>query len=118
MKNIKKWHIYRANLDPVVGSEQGKSRPVLVISENDINDLLNCVNILPITSKQPQRFVYPNEVFLPSRTGGLPNESLVLCHQIRTIDKSRLSLSYGDVNDILLQSAIFDAIRFQLGMPE
>ena len=103
---------------PVVGSEQGKSRPVLVISENDINDLLNCVNILPITSKQPQRFVYPNEVFLPSGTGGLPNESLVLCHQIRTIDKKRLSLSYGDVNDILLQSAIFDAIRFQLGMPE
>jgi mRNA interferase MazF len=118
MKNIKKWHIYRANLDPVVGSEQGKSRPVLVISEDDINDLLNCVNILPITSKQPQRFVYPNEVFLPSNTGGLPNESLVLCHQIRTIDKKRLSLSYGDVNDILLQSAIFDAIRFQLGMPE
>jgi mRNA interferase MazF len=118
MKNIKKWHIYRANLDPVVGSEQGKSRPVLVISENDINYLLNCVNVLPITSKQPQRFVYPNEVFLPSSTGGLPNESLVLCHQIRTIDKSRLSLSYGDVTDILLQSAIFDAIRFQLGMPE
>jgi mRNA interferase MazF len=118
MKNIKKWHIYRANLDPIVGSEQGKSRPVLVISENDINDLLNCVNVLPITSKQPQRFVYPNEVLLPSNTGGLPNESLVLCHQIRTIDKSRLSLSYGDVNDILLQSAIFEAIRFQLGMPE
>ncbi len=46
MKDIKKWHIYRANLDPVIGSEQGKSRPVLVISEDDINELLNCVNVL------------------------------------------------------------------------
>ena len=50
MTDIRKWHIYRANLDPVVGSEQGKSRPVLVVSEDDINDLLNCVNILPISS--------------------------------------------------------------------
>lgn len=45
--NFRKWYIYRANLDPVVGSEQGKSRPVLVISEDDINALLNIVNIIP-----------------------------------------------------------------------
>jgi mRNA interferase MazF len=37
--NIKKWFIYRADLEPVIGSEQGKSRPVLVISEDDINNL-------------------------------------------------------------------------------
>ncbi len=118
MKNIKKWHIYRANLDPVVGSEQGKSRPVLVISENDINDLLNCINILPITSKQPQRVIYPNEVLLPIGTSALTNESIVLCHQIRTIDKRRLSASYRDINDPILQEAIFNAICFQLGMPK
>jgi mRNA interferase MazF len=41
---------FRASLDPVVGSEQGKSRPVLVISEDDINNLLNIVNIIPLTS--------------------------------------------------------------------
>jgi mRNA-degrading endonuclease toxin of MazEF toxin-antitoxin module len=39
MSKIKKWHIYLANLDPVIGSEQGKTRPVLVISENEINDI-------------------------------------------------------------------------------
>jgi len=37
--NLKKWTIYRATLDPVIGSEQGKTRPVLVISENEISDL-------------------------------------------------------------------------------
>jgi mRNA interferase MazF len=118
MTNIKKWHIYRANLDPVVGSEQGKSRPVLVVSENDINDLLNCVNILPISSKQPNRFIYPNEVFLPIGTSDLPNESVVLCHQIRTIDKRRLSMPYGEIIDTTLQLAVFDALRFQLGIPQ
>lgn len=47
-----KWDIVRANLNPVIGSEQGKSRPVLIISEEDINKLLNIVNIIPVTSKK------------------------------------------------------------------
>ena len=116
-QQIKKWHIYRANLDPIVGSEQGKSRPVVVISENDINDLLNCVNILPITSRKPERVIYPNEVLLPLGTSDLSNESIILCHQIRTIDKSRLTLSYGTIRDTNLQQEIFEAICFQLGVP-
>ena len=53
--NYKSWTIWRANLDPVIGSEQGKSRPVLVISEDSINSLLNTVNILPITSRKEDR---------------------------------------------------------------
>ena len=51
---VRKWTIYRANLDPVIGSEQGKSRPVIVISEDEINDLLNTVNIIPITTPPGQ----------------------------------------------------------------
>jgi mRNA interferase MazF len=49
---IKRWEIYKANLDPTIGSEQGKSRPVIIISENNINDLLNTVNIIPLTSRK------------------------------------------------------------------
>ena len=45
-----KWNIFLANLDPVIGSEQGKTRPVLVISEEQINQILPVVNVLPITS--------------------------------------------------------------------
>ncbi len=116
MKTIIKWNIYRANLDPVVGSEQGKTRPVLVISENDINDLLNCVNIIPISSKQPNRFIYSNEVLLPKGASSLPNESVLLCHQIRTIDKSRLSISYGNINNLIIQNDVFDALCFQFGI--
>lgn len=88
---MKRWAIYRANLDPVVGSEQGKTRPVLVISEDAINDLLNIVNVIPITTKKEGRRIYPNEVLIPANHFGLPNESIVLCHQIRTLDKRRMA---------------------------
>ena len=77
--NVKKWTIFRANLDPAQGSEQGKSRPVLVISEDEINDLLNAVNIIPITSRKAGRNVYPNESLIMANNFGLDRESILLC---------------------------------------
>lgn len=112
----KKWSIWRANLDPVVGSEQGKSRPVIIISENDINELLNAVNIIPITSRKPGREVYPNEVLISASKTGLDVESIALCHQIRTIDKKRLSKLYGNIGSKKVQRKILEALTFQLGI--
>ena len=94
-----KWQVFLANLDPVVGSEQGKTRPVLVISEEEINQILPVVNVLPITSKKQGRKVYPNEVLLPESTAGLEKESIVLCYQIRTLDKKRLTKEIGKIED-------------------
>ena len=113
MNNHSKWKIFRANLEPVVGSEQGKSRPVLIISRNEINKLLNCVNIIPITSHKGRK-VYPNEVFLPLGTANLSNDSIALCHQIRTIDKKWLSREYGVLNDETIKLQLIEAIKFQL----
>jgi|SRR4030042_2487462 len=113
---FRKWSIWRANLDPVIGSEQGKSRPVLIISEDDVNELLNIVNIIPITSRKPGRLIYPNEVLLPSEKFGIEKESIVLCHQIRTIDKQRLSRKYGFISSKTVQKEIIDALCFQLGI--
>jgi mRNA interferase MazF len=107
-----KWEIYRADLDPVIGSEQGKTRPVLIISESDINSLLNIVNVLPITSRKPGRNIYPNEAVLDAGSFGLANESIVLCHQIRTLDKRRLSHKYGTVQDLDNQAEIIAALCF------
>jgi|SRR5690606_14423399 len=112
---VNRWGIFRANLDPVIGSEQGKTRPVLVISDNEINSLLNCVNVIPITSKKIGRIIYPNEVLLPEGDYNLPNPSIILCHQIRTLDKRRLSHKYGNIEDSVLQAEIMDALSFQLG---
>src|SRR3972149_5638513 len=101
-----KWHIFLANLDPVIGSEQGKTRPVLVISEEEINQILPVVNVLPITSRKPDRKIYPNEYLISTKISGLPRESIVLCHQIRTLDKKRLSKEIGEIKDTEIQEKI------------
>jgi mRNA interferase MazF len=113
---IKKWSIYRANLDPTIGSEQGKSRPVLVVSEDAINNVLNIVNVIPITSRKEGRKIYPNEVMIPANAYGLSNESIILCHQIRTLDKKRLSRFYGKIDLKEKQLEIIEALCFQLGI--
>lgn len=111
-----KWHIFLANLDPIIGSEQGKTRPVLVISEEEINQILPVVNVLPITSRKQGRRIYPNEVSIPASIGGLENESIALCYQIRTLDKRRLIRDLGTIEDLSLQEEIIDALCFQLGI--
>lgn len=112
----KRWTIWRANLDPVVGSEQGFTRPVLIISEDAINDLINTINVIPITTRKSNRMIYPNEVLLEGNVYGLPDESIVLCHQIRTLDKRRFAQFYGEVNDIKKQNEIIEALFFQIGI--
>ena len=111
-----RWHIFLANLDPVIGSEQGKTRPVLVISEEEINQILPVVNILPITSRKPERRIYPNEILISAEIGGLARESIVLCYQIRTLDKKRLIKEIGKIEDLEIQEGIIDALCFQLGV--
>ena len=111
-----RWTIWRANLDPVVGSEQGLTRPVLIISDDGINDLINTVNVIPITTRKINRIVYPNEVLLESNIYGLPDESILLCHQIRTLDKKRFAQFYGEIHDVKKQNDIIEALFFQLGI--
>lgn len=111
-----RWHIFFADLDPVIGSEQGKTRPVLVISEEEINKILPVVNVLPMTTKKPERRIYPNEVLISAGIGGLTHESIILCYQIRTLDKKRLIRNMGKIDDPSLQEGIIDALSFQLGI--
>ena len=111
------WHIFLAVLDPTKGSEQAGRRPVLVISREQINQLLPVVNVIPLTSrKSTERVIYPNEVLLPASAAGLKVDSIALCYQIRTLDKSRLERDWGELDDVNLRQEILDAIRFQLEM--
>ncbi len=114
--SIERWSVWQANLDPVIGSEQGKTRPVLIISETTLNDILPVINVLPITSRKPSRRVYPNEALLPNGTAGLTADSLVLCYQVRTIDKRRLTRFYGNLISTALQEEILTALCFQFGI--
>lgn len=111
-----RWSIFIADLEPTIGSEQGKVRPVLVISEEEINQILPVVNILPLTSLKPNRDIYPNEVLIPKGVAGLRNDSIILCHQIRTVDKKRIVNKIGVIEDITLRNKIISSLSFQLGI--
>ena len=90
---------------------------MLVISREQINQPLPVVNAIPLTSrKSPARVVYPNEVLLPAGVAGLRVDSIALCYQIRTLDKSRLERDWGELEDVNLRREILEAIRFQLEM--
>jgi mRNA interferase MazF len=104
------------NLDPVIGSEQGKKRPVLIISDEEINKILPVVNIIPLTSYKEGRRIYANEVFLRRETAELVKDSIALCYQIRTIDKRRLIKKLGEIKDEKIKQEIINALSFQLGI--
>ena len=87
-------------------------RPVLVVSREPLNQLLSVVNVVPLTSvKSPDRALYPNEALLPAQTGGLPVDSIALCYQVRTLDKSRFEKHLGELTDSKLKDQIQIAMR-------
>jgi mRNA interferase MazF len=109
---IDRWDIWLAGLDPVIGSEQGKTRPVLVISRSELNSILPVVTVLPLTSRKPGRRIYPNEALLPANVNYI--DSIVLTYQIRTLDKRRLIKPLGTVNDDHLREAVLAALYYHL----
>ena len=114
--NFAQWSVWLANLDPVIGSEQGRTRPIIVVSVSFLNNILPVINVIPITSRKPKRRIYPNEAVLPANTAGLTLDSIALCYQIRTLDKRRLTEMFGVIDDEGARQSILDALRFQLGM--
>ena len=95
---IRRGEVQIAALDPVVGKEISKTRPVVVVS-NDMNNLYSgTVTVLPVTSGNLDR-IYPFEVFLPKGTGDLPKDSKVKADQIRTLDKARLVKRIGKLGN-------------------
>lgn len=111
------WHVFLADLDPATGSEQAGSRPVLVVSEEDYNQVMPLVTIVPLTTRKQGRHVYPNEVLLSRGTAGLTADSIVLVHQVRTISKRRLTRQLGPLNDDDLRIHILDALKGHLSIP-
>ena len=105
--------IYLADLSPVIGSEQGGIRPVLVV-QNDIgNHFSPTVVVVAITSKLSKAQI-PTHVEISGGKFGLSEKSVVLCEQIRTIDKRRLKLKLGQLNAPFL-TEIDRAIKISLG---
>jgi len=108
------WAVFEAELDPVAGAEQKGTRPVLIVSNEEFNQAMSNVTVLPLTSTQ--RRLYPSEILLPERKAGQPLESIVMAHQIRTISKQRLRRLLGYLDDAQLRHEIHGAIKEHLDM--
>jgi mRNA interferase MazF len=108
------WTVLQANLDPAVGTEQKGTRPVLIVSNEDYNQTIPNVTVLPLTSTR--RRLYPAEVLLPEGKAGQPLGSIIMAHQIRTISKQRLGKLLGYLDDPQLQQEVHKAIKEHLDM--
>jgi mRNA interferase MazF len=108
------WNIFWANLDPVKGSEQAGYRPVLVISVEEVNQVLPIITVISLTSLKPGRKVYPVEVLLKSSDTGLTKDSIAMAHQIRAIAKERLGNICGRIESEEIRHRIREAVRLYL----
>lgn len=100
---IKRGDIYYANLNPVIGSEQSGTRPVLIISNDVGNKHSPTVIVAAITSRVQTKSKLPTHLYLGT-IEGLPDNSLILFEQIRTIDKTRLKERLAHLNDQFMQA--------------
>jgi len=102
------WAVMEAQLDPTKGTEQHGTRPVLVVSNEEFNQAMHNVTVLPITSTQ--RRLYPSEVLVPLGTAGLSRDSIIMAHQIRTISKQRLGSLLGHIEQPEIRRQVSEAI--------
>jgi mRNA interferase MazF len=114
VKLCKRGEIYMADLDPVVGSEQGSRRPVLII-QNDIGNQYSPTTIIAAITSQLSAKIYPTEVRIKAGSGGLDKDSAVLLNQIKTIDKSRLENHFGVLSPAAMKK-VDEAIKISLGL--
>lgn len=114
--NIKRGELYYADLSPVVGSEQGGVRPVLVV-QNDVGNKYSPTIIAAAVTSKINKAKLPTHIELSSKQYGLSKDSVILLEQIRTIDKRRLKERIGEVNGITMEE-VNKALKISLGFDE
>ena len=108
--------MFYADLSPVVGSEQGGIRPVLII-QNDTGNKYSPTVIAAAITSQMNKNRLPTHIEIASEEFGLKSDSVVLAEQIRTIDKSRLKEKIGHIDDQSVMNKINNALGISLNVP-
>lgn len=111
---VKRGDIYFADLSPVIGSEQGGTRPVLIVQNNLGNHFSPTVIVAAITAKMAKPKL-PTHIGITSKITGIDRDSVILLEQIRTIDKSRLKEKVCHLS-IEIMLAVDDALRISVGV--
>ena len=112
--NVKRGDIYYADLSPVVGSEQGGDRPVLII-QNDVGNKYSPTVIATAITSQINKAKMPTHIEIDANEYGLSKNSVVLAEQIRTIDKKRLKEKIGHLDDKLMYK-VNQALEVSFGL--
>lgn len=112
---IKRGDMFYADLSPVIGSEQGGVRPVLII-QNDMGNKYSPTVIAAAITSQIGKNRLPTHIEIDSKDVGLKADSVVLAEQIRTIDKSRLKEKIGHIDDETIMGKINSAIGISFGL--
>ena len=111
---VKRGDIYYADLSPVVGSEQGGVRPVLIV-QNDIGNKYSPTVIAAAITSQINKAKMPTHIEISAEDYGLNKDSVILLEQVRTIDKRRLREKIGHLDEDLM-TAVNDAISVSFGL--
>ena len=114
---IKRGDMFYADLSPVIGSEQGGVRPVLII-QNDLGNKYSPTVIAAAITSQTNKTKLPTHIEIGGDTEGLKSNSVILAEQIRTIDKSRLKEKIGHIDDDLVMNKIDNALGVSFGLGE
>ncbi len=114
MTNVKRGDIYYADLSPVVGSEQGGLRPVLIV-QNDIGNRYSPTVIAAAITSRLGKTRMPTHIDIHAERVGLAKDSVILLEQIRTLDKRRLKEKMGHLDDDMM-SAVNSAIAVSFGL--
>jgi len=113
-KTIRRGDIWFATLDPALGGEIRKRRPVVIVSNDAANRAAGVVTVVPLTSNVDR--VFPFEVLLPARTTGLGIDSKACAQQVRTIAKQRLAGNKAGAVPVTAMRALDAALRLHLGL--
>jgi mRNA interferase MazF len=116
MQQVLRGDVFLANLEPHEGSEQGGTRPVVVISRDALNKYSPVVVIAVITDAANKTKFYPSHVRVANSKGGLTMDSIVMCEQVRAISKTRLIKPLGKFDKPTMTS-IEAALKITLDLP-
>lgn len=111
---VKRGDVFFADLSPVVGSEQGGTRPVLIL-QNDIGNRFSPTVIIAAITAQIQKAKLPTHVEIDAKKYGFERNSVILLEQLRTIDKSRLTDRITQLDDDLMEK-VDEALEISLGL--